>query len=132
MTNKTEMVSVPRELLECIANFGEQTRTFSEVQYWARTVLFHLDDATVEDVRAVVDEPVAYVLPAQIEALKDVGWVHAFRDQGRTGTEIALYRHPQRKVVMPERMDLRSCDGSQTYETKAWNACLDEFARLNK
>jgi len=34
-------------------------------------------------------------------------------------------------VVLPERMTLRSSDGSETYETKAWNACLDEVIRLN-
>lgn len=35
------------------------------------------------------------------------------------------------KVVLPERMTLRSSDGTETYETKSWNACLDATAKLN-
>lgn len=42
-----------------------------------------------------------------------------------------LNRHPQRPVVMPER---RQLDGwlDCTSQDRGWNACLDEFARLNK
>ncbi|MDH0749480.1 Lar family restriction alleviation protein [Pseudomonas sp. GD03842] len=85
--------------------------------------------APADDISPVIDEPVAfkYVNP-------DIPWPLFYEkkqdDRGKW-EEIPLYRHPQRPVVTPDRMDLRSCDGSQTYETKAWNACLDEFKRLN-
>ncbi|KAA8712905.1 hypothetical protein [Pseudomonas cannabina] len=55
---------------------------------------------------------------------------------------IALYRHAQpatAKVVLPERLDLPHRDefesadqhAAATGETKVWNACLDEVAKLN-
>lgn len=105
----------------------------SPVEFWNAR-------APAEDVREVVDEPVAYVMPAQIAAMKSVGWMHASRDKGETGLEVALYSRPQRPVVMPERefytqymLGIVPINAEQANAYKdGWNACLDEFARLNK
>jgi len=45
-----------------------------------------------------------------------------------------LYRHPQRPVVMPERRTFKDYETRGRRHTRAeeWNACLNEFARLNK
>jgi Lar family restriction alleviation protein len=58
--------------------------------------------APAEDVRAVGEEPVAYVMPSQIDAMQSIGWMHASRDRGRTGLEVALYRRPPRLGVPSE------------------------------
>lgn len=49
-------------------------------------------------------------------------------------TGMALYSHPQPSagVVMPARKDESKYRGTGLIATRQWNACLDEFARLNK
>ena len=44
-----------------------------------------------------------------------------------------LYASPvaQQKVVMPERKKLSELMMATYHESRGWNACLDEFARLN-
>jgi len=45
-----------------------------------------------------------------------------------------LYTTPQPSagVVMPERKQLPDLWFAEFHESRGWNACLDEFARLNK
>jgi len=69
--------------------------------------------APAEDVRAMVDEPVAIVSGSQVQWLPSAQGL-----ENRT----PLYRHAQRKVLMPDR---------RTEDSYGWNACLDEFERLN-
>lgn len=115
MTHKTEMVSVPRELLEDLLSPCADFATHDRL----RSVL----DAPAEDVREVVDDPVVY----QVK-------IHGMTLYWNTPSEASkaintpLYSHPQRKVVMPERMKGSAVTG----RAEGWNACLDEFARLNK
>ncbi|WP_447651035.1 hypothetical protein [Pseudomonas abietaniphila] len=195
MTNKTEMVSVPRELLECARNAVEYlalrgddvgisnvpvadalrlilaeanrevleepvqvvavavTREdedeglrlewlleggISELEF-AGTVLFAMPEANnlcadsgsaelyrratpPEDVRAVVDEPVADVV--MFEGEKIIDGTLAYMATAKIGDR--LYRHPQRQMVLPEHI----C-GKDAWRS-GWNACLDEISRLNK
>ena len=39
---------------------------------------------------------------------------------------------PSAGVVMPERKQLPDLMFAEFHESRGWNACLDEFARLNK
>jgi hypothetical protein len=87
-------------------------------------------DATPEDVGAVVDEPVGYMTQClrgdrvgvveQAEGPDSVVnlqyWTPAF----------PVYRHPQRQMVLPERI----C-GKDAWRS-GWNDCLDKIADLNK
>ena len=44
----------------------------------------------------------------------------------------AHQRQQAREVVMPERKELPDLLLATYHENRGWNACLDEFARLNK
>lgn len=44
------------------------------------------------------------------------------------GSASALYRHPQRAVVLPERYERLHVSEYRA----GWNACIDEFEKLNK
>ena len=44
----------------------------------------------------------------------------------------AHQRQQAREVVMPERKDESQYRGTGLIAARQWNACLDEFARLNK
>lgn len=136
MTNKTEMVSVPRELLERAMNLakvfddgsdGADAESAQGVVGILRAALA----APAEDVREVLDEPVGYSDEATIRWLTKTGFCQIQKDKPRSGVVVPLYRHAQRKVVMPDHResDLRS----PVYGyARGWNACLDEFERLNK
>jgi hypothetical protein len=148
MTNKTEMVSVPRQLLEDMLNPCADFATHDRL----RALL----DAPAEDVRAVVDEPVAYSFRWDFEhgngwqrnALRYVERLegHEHEDHRSTWRDITpLYLHPQRPVVMPEPeaferlvIDHYGFGSSQLCLLSGkdlkimFDACLDEFARLNK
>jgi hypothetical protein len=132
MTNKTELVSVPRELLSRIA----ATFMFSlrDCDYKA---ICEILAAPPEDVRAVVEEPLA------------LGWTRGDYQMNQAATTYdpstadewvragypvePIYRHPQRQMVLPDMVlwsgiapiDVRN-------QIKGWNACLDEISRLNK
>lgn len=146
MSDKTEMVSAPRELLErllgdaCNENWSDLNRLLATCRA-----------APAEDVREVVDEPVAFQWRRKtvVEGSQWSRWVDCTADdynaivaspgpsdRGIIREGRKLYRHPQRSVVMPERRpDVnRSFEGSDAewYGNIAWNACLDEFERLNK
>ncbi|WP_110949185.1 hypothetical protein [Pseudomonas bohemica] len=83
--------------------------------------------APAEDARAVGDEPVVY----QVK-------IHGMTLYWNTPSEAAkavntpLYCHPQRPVVLPERRELSAAGRVYLSDLDCeWNACLDEFARLN-
>lgn len=83
--------------------------------------------APAEDVRAVVEGPVdALLLEDCVEmASREYGG-------GYFGTEVVqLYRRPQRPVVLSERKEI-IMGRPNNQEDSSWNACLDEFERLNK
>jgi len=90
-----------------------------------------------EDVRAVVDEPVAWLCEANANSGRRGKWlqyskeIHDPWQKGEVDTT-PLYRHPQRPVVMPERKDESQYRGTSLLTVRRWNACLDEFERLNK
>lgn len=132
MSDNSGKLSVSREQLErvvcAISQVGVQDH-LADYQLAAavKGEVLSILSATAEDVRELGDEPVAYVMPGQIEAMKSVGWMHASRDKGKTGLEVSLYRHPQRPVVLPDRKRSPLSAGDE-----GWNACLDEFKRLNK
>ena len=46
--------------------------------------------------------------------------------------DAAHQRQQAREVVMPERKELPDLLLATYHENRGWNACLDEFARLNK
>jgi hypothetical protein len=95
--------------------------------------------ATPEDVRAVVDELVnlQHMAVAENGVLR---WMSGRKMQecelyalpGGGAIRDNLYRHPQRPVVMPERI-IGQQHGDHIAEAQqyGWNACLDEFARRN-
>lgn len=132
MTNNTQLVSVPRELLERI----------NRVSFLPVAIASELGDiltCPAEDVRAVVDEPVAW----EHKMLQEFGHIKELTDDPKHPFGVAdvdydasytvvsdpLYRHPQRPVVMPVRQD----PGPAFHQwPQGWNDCLDEFARLNK
>lgn len=130
MTNKSEMVSVPRELLERISEPGSMSLQ-------DKNRLRALLAAPPEDVRAVVDELVATVVTIKKQSLPMLiagkyqpsitseEKVAMFDVDLPNGTK--LYRHPQRPVVMPERKQIPV---DYAYRS-GWNACLEEFKRLN-
>lgn len=129
-----QYVRVPRELLECIAEKDLCNRTLGELMQWAREVLIRHDAATAEDVRAVVDEPVGYAQMRDLEKVCGRNVVHVgvlMAPKPQDGF-LPLYHQPQRQVVMPERIEPTQDEPYMTEASHGWNACLDEFARLNK
>lgn len=126
MTNKTGMVSVTRnDLQELIDGYCGPHAMHDRIE--------KLLCAPAEDVRAVVNEPVGYAGLNGLNTLR-------FRDgylivSVKPGPylDIPLYRRPQRKVVMPERKpESYSVSVGLIPYHEGWNACLDEFERLNK
>lgn len=86
--------------------------------------------APAEDVRAVVEEPVAW-------RCGGITWsyrVDAINHAERFSLEVEpLYRHPQRPVVLPERIiGQQHGDKIAEAEQRGWNACLDAVEELNK
>lgn len=93
---------------------------------------------------AVVDEPVAWMVAisgtnqffaSKREAEKERAEYES--DMSAADIEefsvpaVPLYRHPPRPIVMPECIE-RVSDFEGGQRSRGWNACLDEFARLNK
>lgn len=80
--------------------------------------------APAEDVRAMVDEPVAWMFKNDNNRIERIIWWEPQEDEAPSfwPTPIPLF---QRKKVMPDRIDQHDPWGS------GWNACLDEFKRLN-
>lgn len=101
--------------------------SFSYPKYEDAVTSWNTRAAPAEDARAVVDEPVAWLGSGlAFTSLADAKEYAGYKD----GVVTPLYRHPQRPVVMPDHResDLRS----PVYGyARGWNACLDEFARLN-
>lgn len=93
-----------------------------------------------EDVRALVNEPVAWADPdspgrmctAEHKAYAiEIGGAPA---SALITLTVPLYRQAQRKTVMPERMTMRpfqTVDRGSTNYKAGWNAYDDEFTRLN-
>lgn len=127
MTNKT-MVSAPRKLLEQIL-YG-CTFTLSSKQHEELRALLA---APAEDVRAVVDEPVYQVRSHGSCRWEDIGGesLEVCRSQAEEYETRTLYRHPQRPVVLPERLEIPEPQGAYVFR-KGWNAYADEYQRLNK
>lgn len=124
----SKMVSVERKFLESLMTAIEigDRHALMIIAGRAKGILA----APAEDVRAV-DEPVAYADPKAFENFKaglaTHEWMWSFPDTGL----VPLYRHAQRETVMPERKDLPDLMMASWHEAKGWNACLDEFTRLN-
>ncbi|WP_110947072.1 hypothetical protein [Pseudomonas bohemica] len=155
MTNKTEMVSVPRELLErAVKAGGAGVNAVDLVDAWrAVATLMDLLAAPAEDVRAVGDEPVLIQAVAVTREDEDEGLrLEWLLEGGISELEFAgtvlfampeandlcdedgsaeVYRHPRRPVVLPERKREFTADGVAILENLKWNACLDEISRLN-
>lgn len=101
-------------------------------------------DAPPEDVRAVVDEPVAWMDPRSPEMSATISnevKQHNLKFGGApsaavNGYCIPLYRHPQRPMVLPERKEIlqvwEPCDEVEQFRNEGFNACLDRIAELNK
>jgi len=93
--------------------------------------------APAEDVRAVVEEPVAW-MQFDGEGNNDFTDDHetAERWARNNGPKYAdwltpLYRQPQRPVVLPERKPKTEL-GIYRLEDEGYNACLDDIDRLSK
>lgn len=149
MTN-IPTVSVPRELLECFAEKDLCSRTLGELMYWAREVIQRHDASSVEDVRAVVEEPVAFKLKECADGYGHGGrwcgpayncWLDP-RDREERDEDFERLKGAasQRRVALPERFDIPHRDeyesadhyAAAVHEANTWNACLDEVARLNR
>jgi hypothetical protein len=139
MTNKTEMVSVPRDWLEhackAVEYLALRADDIGTSNVSVADSLRALLAAPAEDVRAVVDEPVAEVVSkyGDPEAFGERDLV-ALLDIQSIPYGTKLYRHPQRPVVMPERKPIEPLEFNRTkedVENEGWNACLDKYARLN-
>jgi hypothetical protein len=107
----------------------------------------HEDQSSFREITPVVSQASIAPLQAEIERLtaerdaqmevarsRLIGQKRANSDLRKAQARIAELEAGQpatAKVVLPERMELRSSDGSETYETKAWNACIDATAKLN-
>ncbi|UZJ58251.1 hypothetical protein OKW98_16745 [Pseudomonas sp. KU26590] len=145
MTNKVELVSVPRELLENISAWLERANQNSDADIDECLKVRALLSAPAEDFRAVVEEPVPFGywrvpfdLPLQGSFLL---W-ESKGPWGNSNTHIAtaieagfkitkLYRRPHRPVVLPRRRPKTEL-GIYSLEDEGYNACLDDIARLNK
>lgn len=134
MTNKSETVPVPREQLQSLHD--EMTDWQSPVAKELRRLL----DGPAEDVRAVVEEPVAYLYKEYVWAtgLCDYVWRTKLEAEAPTDHQNVkdiepLYRHPQRPVGLPERIiGQQHGDKIAEAEQRGWNACLDAVEELNK
>jgi len=125
MTNNTQLVSVPRELMERLAAYAPEgicgPTALQGFAFEAKRLLA----APAEDVRTVVEEPVAWRCGETVWTYK----ADAFRHALQFNLEVEpLYRHPQRPVVLPERKEIPV---EYAYR-KGWNACLDAVEELNK
>ncbi|UNB61884.1 hypothetical protein [Pseudomonas syringae group genomosp. 7] len=138
MTNKPNEVRVSRELLMQLLTVAAMSAS-----------------APYRELRALLDqpadqqgEPFAFISTVTLAVAEDireyqfgVGRIGARLDRNERHC-IPLYLHAQpatAKVVLPERLDLPHRDefeGADQHaavvgEAKAWNACLDEVAKLN-
>jgi hypothetical protein len=102
------------------------------------TDVFLVTPAPAEDVRAVVEEPAGFELifdGKQYDVTGERGFGE-FESQTylENGFKVApLYRHPQRPVVLPERIiGQQHGDKIAEAEQRGWNACLDAVEELNK
>lgn len=135
MTNKP-MVSVPRELAWRLAHATGSKE------------LHALLTAPAEDVRLMVDEPVAWANDQQLllcsrsprQECEGNMLIHNLpRNVAGSALETSccntpLYRHPQRPVAMPNFETFQKWMADSQFEHTpywAWRLCLDEFARLN-
>lgn len=127
MTNKTELLSVPRELLARITQMA--MFTLPDADYKALTDILI---APAEDVRAVGDELVHQVRSYGSCCWEDIGGesLEVCRSQPEEYEIRTLYRHPQPPVVLPWRRK-NGIDNPNYQLDQGWNACLDEFKRLN-
>jgi hypothetical protein len=155
MNNKAEMVSAPRELLEGLLQCAALSPSAPYRQLRA------LLAAPAEDVCAVVDEPIQVVAVAVTreddEGCLYLDWLleGGISELEFEGTVLfampeanglcdedgsaEIYRRAKRPVVMPERelytKYMRGMVPGNAKEVSdwkdGWNACLDEFKRLN-
>jgi hypothetical protein len=136
MTNNTQLVCVPRELLErlqlALSNcYCPETSVTTD--------LWKLLAAPAEDVRAVVEEPVATVVTTRSHSLPMIMSDGSLKSGAVVEQKSAilhadlpdltpLYRHPQRPVELPERYERLHVSEYRA----GWNACLDAVEELNK
>lgn len=91
--------------------------------------------AHAKDVRAVVEEPVAWMLEGSVGGSSlDFQISDLLDTQNRHGgVLVPLYRHPHRSFVLPERIiGQQHGDKIAEAEQRSWNACLDAVETLNK
>lgn len=115
-------------IIKCLQENGELIALHATVAQQAELIRL----LRAEDVRAMADEPVGKVLS---ESEMGIGYDRRMGPVIWFGTPQPglLYRHTQRKTVMPERSPVLADDSDYraTYRD-GWNECLDEFERLNK
>lgn len=133
MTNETETVSVPRELLEkAIAKaYGEQPGN-PDIEFDQLRALLA---APAEDDRAVVAPTDEQILEAMRKPIYEADGGYVW-DYGKSYVlEAGKAVLALGKVVMPERNTLVMPDPVGATNVQAmmegWNLCLNEFARLN-
>lgn len=128
-----QYVSVPRELMSRIA----ATCMFSlrDPDYKA---ICEILAALPEDARAVGNEPVGYASSAELTddghgigtvVLRENPPANGYTDGG---IPLPLYRHPQRPMVLPERIEPTQDEPYMTEASHGFNSCLDRIAELNK
>lgn len=130
MSDKAEMVSVPRELLvRLLAVYSS-----SPWPVW-HELAQAIEAAPAEDVRAVVEEPVYQSRFHWNDIWLDVdkATFEARSTDPNTYVTRALFSHPQRPFVLPERREISTSGRVYLSDLDCeWNACLDEIERLNK
>lgn len=132
MSDKTEMVSVPRHLIDNAINYMEGSAS-ATVLVWRDRLIDAMEAAPAEDVRAVVEEPVyqSRFHWNDIWLDLDKATFEARSTDPNTYVTRALFSHPQRPVVLPERKDPDN-SMSEPYDPDSWNACLNAVEELNK
>jgi hypothetical protein len=78
MTNNTQLVSVPRHLIDNAINYMEGSAS-ATVLVWRDRLIDAMEAAPAEDVRAVVEEPV-------ISSAGDAWLWHELRDKNGDGS----------------------------------------------
>lgn len=122
-----QYVSLPRDLLLRLLS----VYSTSPYPAWYELAAA-LEAAPAEDVRAVGEEPAGYALDSMLKRIKDnPSFGHMISGSPNGGYDTPLYRHPHRPVVLPGRKDPGNAM-SEPYDPDSWNACIDEFERLNK
>jgi len=124
-----------------IADAGQEGVSIAEGRF-GRELAALCVSIDAEDVRAVVEEPVAWAVSwaddgSFYKLLQDKERAHKFLVDSDF-VVLPLYRHPQRPVVLPKFNDWYAKNigvlgtASAKHDESVWRACLDAFEELNK